>query len=417
MNFTSRTGIKVLAGIIGVGAAGIVADWHLAATPSPSLVSPWKPDNLPRVKVVRPRRATVAQRLQTNATLEAFEEADLFAKVSGYLSDVRVDIGDHVKAGQVLAVIDVPEMKQELAEAKAQFESKQSSLEGARRQLDHNKADKALQDALAKDREQLGAGRGFISDRTLDQVHANADIAKADLGVAEANRDLAANQVDVAAATVEKIKALLAYTQIVAPFDGVVARRQVNRGDLVQAATATRTTPSAGSLFTVQRIDTIRVFCDVPENDVPHLHVGDPAIVKPAGFDGKPFTGRVTRFSLRLDPETRNMRTEIDLSNPDERLYPGTYAEVSLEMNRRPDALTVPAAAVGSDGDGNFVYTITDNRITRLAIKSGITDNGRIEVTVGLSEATPVVATIKGVPPPGTAVSVADGRREPPVGA
>ena len=241
-------------------------------------------------------------------------------------------------------------MKQEIAEAKAQLASKQSSLESARRQLDHNKADLALQSALVKDREQLGQGRGFISDRTFsDQVHANAEIATADLGVAEANRDLAANQVDVAAATVERIKALLAYTQIVAPFDGVVARRQVNRGDLVQAATATRTTPSAGSLFTVQRIDTIRVFCDVPENDVPHLHVGDPAIVKPSGFDGKPFIGKVTRFSLRLDPETRNMRTEIDLPNPKEQLYPGTYAEVSLEMNRRPDALTLPTAAVGSD--------------------------------------------------------------------
>ena len=98
MKFTNRMGMKVLAVVIGVGAAGIVADWHLAASPSPSLVSPWKPDNLQRVEVVRPRRATVAQRLQTNATLEAFEETDLFAKVSGYLSDVRVDIGDHVKA-------------------------------------------------------------------------------------------------------------------------------------------------------------------------------------------------------------------------------------------------------------------------------------------------------------------------------
>jgi len=402
MNFTSQTGIKVLLVLVGVGVGGIVAERHLAASPSP--VNTTKADSPPRVEVVRPRRATVAQRLQTNATLAAFEEADLFAKVSGYLSDVRVDIGDHVKAGQVLAVIDVPEMEQELAEAKAQLESRRSSLESARRQLDHSKADLALQSALAKDRDQLGEGRGFISDRTLDQVHANAEIAKADLGVAEANRDLAANQVDLAAATVEKIKTLLAYTQIIAPFDGVVARRQVNRGDLVQAATATRTTPSAGSLFTVQRIDTIRVFCDVPENDVPHLHVGDPAVVKPAGFDGQPFIGNVTRFSLRLDPETRNMRTEIDLPNPNERLYPGTYAEVSLEMNLRPNALTVPTAAVGSDGDGDFVYTITDHRITRLAVKTGLTDNGRIEVTAGLSEETPVVASTKGAPPLRTAV-------------
>jgi multidrug efflux pump subunit AcrA (membrane-fusion protein) len=98
------------------------------------------------------------------------------------------------------------------------------------------------------------------------------------------------------------------------------------------------------------------------------------------------------------------MRTEIDLLNPEERLYPGMYAEVSLEMNRRPDALTVPTAAIGSDGDGNFVYATTDNRITRLGVKTGLSDNGRIEVTAGLSEETLVVATIKGMPPLGTSV-------------
>src|ERR1700721_4198973 len=141
MKFTNRTGIKVLAVVVSVSTAGIVADSRLAASPSPSPVSPWKPDNLPRVEVVRPRRATVAQRLQTNATLEAFEETDLFAKVSGYLSDVRVDIGDHVKAGQVLAVIDVPEMEQELAEAKAQLESKKSSQRGPPPQVTHTRAD------------------------------------------------------------------------------------------------------------------------------------------------------------------------------------------------------------------------------------------------------------------------------------
>jgi multidrug efflux pump subunit AcrA (membrane-fusion protein) len=113
MNFTSRTGIKVLVVVVGVGAGGIVAERHLAASPSPA--NSTKVNSPPPVEVVRPRRVTVAQRLQTNATLEAFEQTDLFAKVSGYLSDVRVDIGDHVKAGQVLAVIDVPEMKQELA--------------------------------------------------------------------------------------------------------------------------------------------------------------------------------------------------------------------------------------------------------------------------------------------------------------
>jgi RND family efflux transporter MFP subunit len=395
MNLFGRIGIRALVLLVAVGVPGIVAKRDVAASSSTSPTA----DSRPRVEVVHPRRLTVARRLQANATLDAFEEADLFAKVSGYLSDVRVDIGDHVKAGQVLAVIEVPEMENELAEEKAQLDSKQRSLETAFREVDHNKANVVLQDATLKRQETLYVGHG-ITDQALDEVRAKAQIAKADLGVAEANRAVAAAQVDLAAATVERIKTLLAYSQIVAPFDGVVARRLVNRGDLVQAATATRTTP----LFTVQRIDTIRVFCDVPENDVPHLQIGDPAIVKPSGFDDRSYVGEVTRFSLRLDPETRNMRTEIDLPNPDERLYPGMYAEVSLEMDRRPDALTVPAAAVGSDGDGSFVYTITDDRIARLAVKTGLVDGGTIEVTAGLSDTTAVVTAIKSAPSPGTAV-------------
>src|ERR1700736_5875824 len=125
MDVISRNGIKVLVALVGIGLVGIITERSLAASPSKST----EVDSRPRIEVVHPRRVTVAQRLQTNATLEAIEETDLFAKVSGYLSDVRVDIGDHVKAGQVLAVIDVPEMEQELAEAKAQLESKKSPLE------------------------------------------------------------------------------------------------------------------------------------------------------------------------------------------------------------------------------------------------------------------------------------------------
>src|SRR3981081_4000206 len=177
MNFTNRTGVKVLVVVAGGGAGATAGERRLAASPPP--VNAPKADTPPRGEIVRPRRATVAQHLQTNATLEAFEETDLFANVSGYLSDVRVDIGDHVKAGQVLAVIDVPELKQQLSDAEAQFESKKSALESARSQVDHAKANLALQNALAKDRDQLGEGRNFISSQTLDQVQVRSDIAKA----------------------------------------------------------------------------------------------------------------------------------------------------------------------------------------------------------------------------------------------
>src|ERR1700746_3926916 len=390
MKFASQRGIKVLM-VVGVSpaAGAIVAKRNMAAAPAQAKST--EADSRPRIEVVHPRRVTVARRLQTNATLAAFEEADL--------SDVRVDIGDHVKPGQVLAVIDIPELEQQLAKAQAQLPAKQSALETARRPVDHDRANRTLQDITLKRQEALFKDQ-WVPAQMVDQTRADAAVAKANVGVAKANRTLGAHQIDLAAATVEKTKALPAYSQIVAPFDGVVARRLVNRGDLVQPPTGTLMTP----LFTVQRIDTIRVFCDVPENAVPQLHIGDPAVVKPIGFNGKPFIGKVTRFSLSLDPGTRNMRTEIDLPNPEERLYPGMYAEVSLEMNRRPDVLTVPAAAVGSDRDGSFVNTIADNRITRLAVRTGLTDDGRIEVTAGLSEGTPVVAIVKGAPPPGTAV-------------
>ncbi len=396
MNAMNRTGLKIiLVALAALGGGTILAKRHLAASPPPAVET----DSRPRVELVSPRHLTLAHRLQTNATLEAFEETDLFAKISGYVSEVRVDIGDHVKARQVLAVIDLPEMQKELNEAEAELESKKSMLERARRQIGRFKAKLSLEGGLQQDREQLGAGRGFISSQTLDQMRANTEIAKADLEVAEAESILAANQVDVAAVNVEKIKTLLSYTQILAPFDGVVARRLVNRGDLVQAATSTKTTP----LFTVQRIDIIRVFCDLPENDVPYLRVGDSANVSPIG-KGESYVGKVTRFSLRLNPETRNMRTEIDLQNPDERLYPGMYAQVSLEMDRKPNVLTLPVASIGLDGSGNFVHIVENDRIKRVAVKSGVSDNGNVEITDGLPEETPVVSIIKNSPSPGTAV-------------
>ena len=131
--YRSEHSIKALVASVAIGVVCMVAEPYLAASPSASRSKSAEADSRPRVEVVHPRRITVARRLQTNATLDAFEETNSLAKVSGYLSDVRVDIGDHVKAGQVLAVIDIPEMEQELAEAKAQLKSKQSSLESARR--------------------------------------------------------------------------------------------------------------------------------------------------------------------------------------------------------------------------------------------------------------------------------------------
>jgi RND family efflux transporter MFP subunit len=274
--------------------------------------------------------------------------------------------------------------------------------------VEHNKADLALQEATLKRQEALadrGVGR-YVSDQSLDEAKARTEVSRADLGVSESNRNLADAQVDVAAATLERTKAVLGYSKIAAPFDGVVSQRLVNRGDLVQAATSMRTT----ALFKVHRIDIIRVFCDVPENEVAQVRVGDPVTVKPIGLNGMQFSGTVTRFAARLDPQTRNMRTEIDLQNVDGRLYPGMYAEVALEMNRHPDVLTVPASAVGTEGSETFLYVVSSDRIERIPVRLGLRDGGRVEVADGLSGEMTVVLVARTAPPPGTAVTTIEAK-------
>jgi RND family efflux transporter MFP subunit len=243
----------------------------------------------------------------------------------------------------------------------------------------------ALQQLTLRRQEGLLKIQG-TAQQTYDEAKANASVAAAD--------------VDLAVATADQIRTMLGYTRIVAPFDGVVSKRKVNRGDFVQAATAGLTTP----LFTVQRVDTIRVFCNVPESDVSRLRVGLNASVKPYGVDAKPIIGKIARFEGRLDLQTRNMRTEIDIPNRDGRLYPGMYAQVSLETELHHNALTLPVSAVGTDSNGKFVYAVQQGKIVRQPVEIGMIEGGMAEVLNGLADRAEIVMSVQGAPAPGSAV-------------
>jgi multidrug efflux pump subunit AcrA (membrane-fusion protein) len=300
------------------------------------------------------------------ATIEAFEQADLYAKTSGYLVEVKVDIGDHVKAGQVLAVIDNPELASEAAAARATVQAKselanaakaaveqaQTALRVSKSQLVGYQADLKLAQMTLRRQQDLFEGKA-ITDQQLDDTRTKAEVAQsqteigeakiaaaeADVRAAEANQAVAAAQVGVAEAEVKRLEALLKYTQITAPFDGVVSRRLVNRGDLAQSGTASRTTP----LFTLQSIGTVRVVCEVPEASISRLAAGAVATIKVYSLDGRTIEGKVTRFASTLSPDTRTMRTEIHLPNADEKLRPGMYAQVTLTLGvAAPMAEAVP---------------------------------------------------------------------------
>ena len=315
-----------------------------------------------------PPSGTAPQSVTVIATVEAFWSADQYAKTAGYVSDVKHDMGDRVKKGEVLAILYVPELEKNLVQAKASLEARrqmkkaadaavrqaQQALSVAKGQLEGYKAEQFLAQVTLKRQEELSAGKAATAQQ-LDDARAKGMAAQASVGVgeaklasaqadiqaAEANRDVAAAQVDVADAQVQEVQALLEYTHILAPFDGVVTRRQVSPGDLVQGATTTRTAP----LFTVQQLSTMRVFCDVPESQTAGVVVGAEAAVKLYGLSGQVIKGKVTRLANAIEPVSRTMRTEIDLPNPEGVLRPGMYAQVTIKLQQsRPGADAAAAA-------------------------------------------------------------------------
>jgi multidrug efflux pump subunit AcrA (membrane-fusion protein) len=265
------------------------------------------------------------------ATLQAFFVTDLYAKASGYVSQINNDIGDHVKKGQVLAVIEDPELQAQFEKAQAAVQQAKAALEVAKRRLAGMQADLTLQQVTLKRQEELFAGKAATA-QALDEAKAKEDVSSANVETGKAQITSAEADLQVAKAEAARVQALLQYDKIVAPFDGVVTQRRVNPGDLVQWATSTRT----GPLLTCQQLDVVRVFADVPEASAAGIRPGLPAEVKLYGPAGVTVHGTVTRIATALDPATRTMRVEIDLPNPDEQLLPGMYAQVTLGPEPQP---------------------------------------------------------------------------------
>jgi multidrug efflux pump subunit AcrA (membrane-fusion protein) len=259
------------------------------------------------------------------ATIQAFFVTDLYAKAYGYVSQIHVDIGDHVKKGQVLAVIEEPELAAQFDKAQAVAQQAKAALEVARRQLAGMQADLALQQVTLKRQKELFAGKAATA-QTLDETQAKERVSNANVETGKAKITSAEADLEAAKAETARLQALLQYDKVVAPFDGVVTKRLVNPGDLVQAGTSTRTSP----LFTCEELDVVRVLADAPEASVAGIRPGLAANVELYGPDGVTIHGTVTRIGTALNPATRTMRVEIDLPNPEEKLVPGMYAQVTL---------------------------------------------------------------------------------------
>lgn len=331
------------------------------------------------VGVVTVQRRDLTRTIALPGTLVAFNEATLYGKVAGYLRSVSVDKGDRVRRGQTLAVLEVPEMVQEVNQAQAAYQEALANLNQAKAEADlQGVTYKRYSEVHSKDPD-------AIANQELDQYRSKYEVAEANVKLAEA-------RVRTAAANRDRLIALHQYASITAPFSGVITARFVDPGALIQAATSST---QGQPIVTVQDLDIIRVYVSVPEVNVPLIQIRTPAALTTAAYPGKVFTASVTRFAEALDPSTRTMKTEVDVANRQHFLRPGMYADVKLAIEKVQNALVVPDSALVVEGSRKFVWVVRDRAAHRVEVETGMDDGAEAEIRSGLKAAEQVVVAGK----------------------
>jgi RND family efflux transporter MFP subunit len=326
-----------------------------------------------RVEVTRPVRRDLVRTISLSANVEAFEQAPVYAKVGGYVDRILVDIGDHVIEGEVLATLEIPEMGSQFAQTEHELAQGQAEVTKA-------EAEATLQ-KLAVARSHGLRAKDAITEQDLDEARARALKAKADLELTRARRESAA-------ARVAELRTVMQYATLRAPFAGVVTRRFVDRGALVQASSSNNS-----PLLIVARTDTMRVVADVPEPDVPFITRGNPAVLTVAALPGRTFESRISRYAEALDPVSRTMRTEVDVSNVDGTLRPGMYGTVTIAMETHANAITVPEVVVRREKTRAVVYIVDGDRAATRIVTPGLAAEGRLEILEGIGDADRVITS------------------------
>ena len=331
------------------------------------------------------QKRALSNGLTLSGEFRPFQEVDVHAKVAGYIKVIHVDVGDHVRGGQLMAVLEVPELRAELQGADASVRRSQDAVRRAKSDLQRAQS---LHDAAHLSYSRLNDASatrpGIIAQQELDDALAKDKESEAQISADEAAFSEAENQLDMALASQKQYTALADYTNIVAPFDGVVTKRYADTGALVQAGTSSNT--QAMPVVRVAETDVFRLTLPVPESAVPDVHLGSTVKVHVQALN-RDWEGKVARFADALDPETRTMHTEVDVKNPGGKLVQGMYAEVSLVLAHKQGTLTVPIQAVLRNHNQATVLVVNaQNRLEERSIQLGIEGQDMVEVLSGLNE-------------------------------
>jgi RND family efflux transporter MFP subunit len=294
-------------------------------------------DLVPTVRVARARAADSTMTVSLPATTLAFEAANIYARANGYIETRKVDIGDHVKSGELLAQITAPELDHQITQNEAMLSQSQATLQQTLASRDLAR--------VTNDRDSTLVKQGWVTAQQGDTDRLTLEAQQAAVGVAQSN--IAAQQ-----ALIRVLRQQKAYQSVTAPFEGVITQRNVDTGSLVQAGST--------FMFTLMQSDVIRTQVYVPQDAAFGVAVGVDAVIRVPENPDRTFPGKVTRFADALAPGTRTLLTEIDVPNPDGALKPGLYVTVELHIPRKNPGIIVPADALVFNADGTQV-AVADN--------------------------------------------------------
>lgn len=357
---------------------------------------------VPRAAIALVKREAVSNTLAIAGEFSPYQEVELHAKVSGYIRNINVDIGDRVRTGQVLAVLEVPELNAQVVGADAGVRHSQEEILRSRNEVARAKANHEALHSGAKRLEQVAKQRPeLIAQQEIDDAEAKDLASEAQVEGAQSALAAAEQQLQISKATHTQVTAMQDYSRIVAPFDGVVTWRYADTGALIQAGTSNA---NSAPVVKLAQVNVLRLRIPVPESLAEGVHIGTDADIR-VQATGDRFTGKVARFTNSFDRSTRTMQVEFDIPNPGYKLSPGMYADVALEIQKRADAITVPVQAITYNNDKKRVLLVDgQNRVQVRDILTGVEEPNRVEVLAGLQPGDRVIVGNLGAYQPGQRV-------------
>ncbi len=381
-----------------------------------------------RAQVVKPVLRPLLRTVSLPASIRADELVDLYAKISGFVGTIDVDIGSRVNKGDILVQIDVPEMLDEMRQAESLVQAKEAKVRAlqakavqaaqevrtARADVQEYVAKYKLGEINLKRKQELREG-GAIPEQMLDEAQsahavAGAQVERARTRVAaaqaqqqavEADAEVAKADAGVVRGNVARLQTLMEYARIKAPFDGMITMRNVDHGAFVRSAAE----GTSVSLLQIAKIDRVRIVMEIAEGDVAYVRPGSAVTVTIGALGGQPISAAIARTAGAVNPRTRTMRAEVDLDNADNLLTTGVYAIVAVSLESKERAMMIPSKAIRAAGKDRIVLVVDDGVAQPRPISIGYNDGIWAEVLSGLDGNEAIIAATSGAVTAGTAVT------------